>query len=70
MFAGGVGWAAALWHTHHWHVPVSMGALIGGQFLHNRHRRELLAQKIATAIDSRRHLELQIRRPLFDAAIM
>ncbi len=70
MFAGGVGWAAAaLSHASLVGVPVSMGArLIGGQFLHNRRRRELLAEKIATVMDSRRHLELQIGRPLLDAA--
>ena len=66
VVAGGAGWAAAaLLHGSLIGIPVSMVTrLLGGQFFHNRHRRELLDQYISVVLGSRRCLELQLPRPL------
>jgi len=70
-FAAGAGWAAVLIaHEPFVGLPVSVvSRLLGGQFLHNRHRRELLEGLIGNAKQSRGALELQVQRPLLEASI-
>ena len=62
------GWAlAAIAHEPLIGLPTSVAfRLFGGQFLHNRRRRELLEKHITTVSESRRHLELQLKRPLLE----
>ncbi len=65
------GWAAvALSHEPFIGLPISIAVrLAGGQFFHNRRRKELLQKFIDTTIDSRRHLNGQLQRPLLEGAI-
>ena len=68
MVSSAFGWAAvALAHEPFVGLPVSIAIrLLGGQFLHNRSRRELLQGYIDTVSDSRRHLAVQLQRPLLE----
>jgi hypothetical protein len=70
FFASGAGWAAALLaHEPFVGLPTSVAArLFGGQFLHNRRRRELLTEYVETIRGSRKQLEGQLRRPLLEAS--
>lgn len=69
FFASGVGYAAVLIaHEPFVGLPTSIVArLFGGQFLHNRRRRELLTKYVETVQSSRTHLERQLQRPLFES---
>jgi hypothetical protein len=67
ILATSASWAlTALTHEPFVGLPVSVTVrLLGGQFLHNRRRRELLEERIAVVLESRQRLEIQVQRPLF-----
>ncbi len=69
LLASGAGWAATLLaHEPFVGLPTSVVVrLFGGQFLHNRRRRELLTEYVETILDSRMQLERQLDRPLLEA---
>jgi hypothetical protein len=69
VLASASGWVmAALAHEPFVGLPTSIAVrLFGGQFFHNRRRRELLQQFIETVKDSQTHLSLQLQRPLLNA---
>ena len=69
VIATGAGWVAvAATHATLIGIPVSMGTrIIGGQALHNWHRRKLLDLYTETVSSSRGCLELQLPRALLEA---
>ncbi|MFZ0745660.1 MAG: hypothetical protein WAM85_14710 [Terracidiphilus sp.] len=69
FIAGGAGWAVgALAHEPIIGLPVSVTLrLIGGQVMHNKHRRELLSRMVETVGKSYLQLECQLPRPLLTA---
>jgi len=69
VVASGAGWAVGLLaHEPFFGLPTSVVVrLFGGQMLHNRRRRELLALLVESVGDSRRQLEHCLHRPLLPA---
>ena len=70
VVASASGWAAvALAHEPVIGLPISIAVrLAGGQYLHNRRRKELLQGYIDTVVDSRTHLKTLLQRPLLEGA--
>jgi hypothetical protein len=69
VIASASGWAAAALASEPF-IGLSTSVavrLIGGQFLHNRRRRELLQECVETVKDSRQHLEILLPRPLLES---
>jgi hypothetical protein len=68
IFATGTGWAAAsLAHSSVFGIPVAFAArLAGGQFLHNRKRREILDGSLNCVVESLRALATQALKPVLE----
>jgi hypothetical protein len=69
IIASGAGWATAiLAHEPFIVLPTAVAVrLLGGQYLHNQHRRESFTEFVETIKESRGRLELQLQRPLLQA---
>lgn len=69
ILASGAGWAAAVAaHEPFVGLPVSvLTRLFGGQFFHNRRRRELLSEYVYRVATSRSKLEPLLQRPLLES---
>jgi hypothetical protein len=70
ILSSGAGWSLALIaHEPFVGLPTStVVRLLGGQFLHNQHRREQLSGYVACVRDSRKYLQHHVRRPLLEGA--